>query len=91
MNIMTEGFMRKEPLNSTRLHEHLEVVVLFTGANWIPLFEKLHGYDEEVIEKFSLSLTPHSKSHATISFRGLTIEIILEFINKFTSLPLGLP
>jgi len=40
--------MRKEPLNSTKLHEHPEVVALFTKENWTPFFEKFHGYDDEV-------------------------------------------
>lgn len=57
----------------------------------MPFFEKIHGYDEEVIEEFLLSLKPHSKIHATISFRGLTIEPTSEFISRVTSLPLGLP
>lgn len=83
--------MRKEPLNSTRLHEHPEVVALFTRENWMPFFENLHGYDDEVIEDFILSLKPHSKTHATVSFRGLTIEITPEFISRITSLSLGLP
>ena len=65
--------MRKEPLNSTKLHQHPEVVALFTRANWIPFFEKFHGYDEEDIEEFLLFLKPHSKPHSTVSFRGLTI------------------
>jgi len=53
---MTGGFMRKEPLNSTKLHEQPEVVALLTKANWMPFFEKFHGYDEEVTEEFLLSL-----------------------------------
>jgi len=88
---MTGGFTRKEPLNSTKLHEHPEVVALFTRANRMHFFEKIHGYDEKVTEEFLLSLKPHSKTHATISFRGLTIELIAEFISRITSLPLGLP
>jgi len=91
LNIMIGGFMRKEPLNSTKLHEHPEVVALFTRVNWMPLFERIHGYDEEVIEEFLMSLRPHSKTHATISFSGLTIELTPEFINRITGLPLGLP
>lgn len=83
--------MRKEPLNSTKLHENREVVALFARENWIPFFENLHGYDEEVIEEFALVLTPHSKNHATIRFRGLIIEIATEFISRVTSIPLGLP
>lgn len=83
--------MRKEYLKSTKLHEHIEVVALFTRENWIPFFEKFHGYDEEVTKEFLLSLKTHSKTHATVSFRGLTIEITLEFISRITSLPLGLP
>ena len=83
--------MRKEPLNSTKLHEHPEVVALFTRTNWMPFFEKIHGYDEEVTEEILLSLKPHSKTHATVSFRGLTIELTQEFINRVTGLPLELP
>jgi len=48
-------------------------------------------YDEEVTEDFLLSLKAHSKTHATISFRGLIIELTPDFINRITSLPLGLP
>lgn len=83
--------MRKEPLNSSKLHEHPEVVSLFTKASWMPFFEKIHGYDEEVAEEFLMSLRPHSKTHATVSFRGLTIELTPEFISRVTDLPLGLP
>lgn len=83
--------MRKEPLNSTQLHKHPEVVALLTKENWMPLFEKFHGYEEEVTKEFSLSFKPHSKFHATVSFRGLTIEITLEFISRVIVLPLGLP
>lgn len=83
--------MWKEPLKSTRLHEHPKVVALFTIANWMPFFEKLRGYDEEVTEEFALSLIPHSKTHATFRFRGLTMEITLEFSSSVTSLPVGLP
>lgn len=82
--------MRKKPLNSTKLHEHPEVVALFTRANWMPFFEKFHAYDEEVIEEFLMSLRLHSKTHATVSFRGLTIELTPEFISRITGLPLGL-
>ena len=59
--------MRKEPLNSTRLHDHPKVVVLFTRANWMPFFEIIHAYDDEVTEEFSMYLRPHSKTHATVS------------------------
>lgn len=57
----------------------------------MPFFERIHGYDEEVKEEFLMSLRPHSKSHATVSFRGLTIELTPKFISKITCLPVGLP
>lgn len=57
----------------------------------MPFFENLQGSDEEVTEEFSVSLIPHSKTHASVSFRGLTMEIALEFISKVISLSLGLP
>lgn len=88
---MIAGFMRKEPLNSTKLHEHPKVVAPFTRENWMPFFEKFHGHDEEVTEEFVFSLKPHSKTHSTVSFRGLTIKLTPEFISRITSFPLGLP
>jgi len=57
----------------------------------MPFFEKFHGYDDEVTEEFALSLKPHSKIHATVSFRGLTIELTPEFISRVIGLPLRLP
>ena len=83
--------MRKEPKNSFRLHEHLEVVAIFTRENWMPFFENFSGFDEEVAQEFDLYLVTHSKTHATITFRGLTMEITPKFISRVTSLPLGLP
>ncbi len=38
-----------------------------------------------------LSLVPHTRTHATITIRGLSIEMTPEFINRVTTLPLGLP
>lgn len=61
LNILTGGFMRKEPLNSTKLHEYPEVVAIFTRENWMPFFERIHGDDEEVIEEFLMSLRPIQK------------------------------
>lgn len=55
---MPRGFMRKGPLNSNKLHELPEVVVLFTSVNWMYFFEIIHGYDEEVNEEFLMSLRP---------------------------------
>lgn len=83
--------MRKEPTNSSRIHEHPQVVSIFTRANWMPFFEKFQGFDEEVGQEFSLSLVPHSRTYATVTFRGLSMEVTLEFISMVTILPLGLP
>lgn len=38
-----------------------------------------------------MSLRPQSKTQATVSFRGLTLELTPELISRVTSLPLGLP
>lgn len=35
-------------------------------------------------------MVPHSKTHATVTFRGIAIEISPDFISRVTSLPLGL-
>jgi len=56
----------------------------------MPFFEKFQGFDEEVAQGFALSLVSHSKTHATVTLRGLTMEITPKFISRVTSLPLGL-
>ena len=38
-----------------------------------------------------MSLRPQSKTHATVSFSGLTLELTPELISGVTGLPLGLP
>ena len=83
--------MRKEPTNSTRFHAHPQVVDIFTRETWMKFFEKFWGFDEEIAQEFALSLVPHNRTHATITFRGLSMEITLEFISRVTNLPLGLP
>ena len=54
-------------------------------------FEKFRGFDDEIAQEFSLSLVPHTRTHATVTIRGLSIEITPEFISRVTTLPLGLP
>ena len=83
--------MRKESLKSIKLYEHPEVEDLFTRANWISFFDRIQGYDEEVTEEILMSLRPHLKTHATISFKGLTLELTPNLISRITSFPLGLP
>ena len=88
---MPGGFIRKELSDSSKLHKHPEVVDLFTQANWISFFDKIQGHDEEITEEFLMSLRPQSKTHATVSFRGLTLELTPELISQVTGLPLGFP
>lgn len=38
-----------------------------------------------------MSLRPHSKTHAIVIFRVLTLELTPDFISRITGLPLGLP
>ena len=83
--------MRKDPTNSTRLHAHPQVVEIFTRANWMNFFEKFRGFDDEIVHEFALSLVPHTRTHATVTIRGLSIEITPELFSRVTTLPLGLP
>lgn len=53
--------------------------------------EKFKGYDDEVVEKSALCLTPHTRIHAIVVIRGLTIDLTPELINRVTTLPLGIP
>lgn len=53
---MLGGFIRKEPSDPSKLHEHPEVVDLFTHTNWMSFCDKLQGYDDEIMEEFLMSL-----------------------------------
>lgn len=59
---MLGGFIRKEPLDTSKLHEHPEVVDIFTQANWMTFFDRIQGHDEEIREEFFMSLKPQSKT-----------------------------
>ncbi len=83
--------MRKDPTNSNRLHAYPQVVEIFTRENWMNFFEKFRGFDDKISHEFSLSLVPHTITHATITIRGLSIKITHEFISRVTTLPLRLP
>lgn len=82
--------MRKEPTNSTRLHSHPQVVDIFTRENSMNFFDKFQGFDEETSQEFALSLVPHTRTHATVTVRGLSMDTTHEFISRVTTLPLGL-
>lgn len=88
---MPGGFIRKEPSDPSKLREHPEVVDLFTRANWMSFCDKIQGHDDEITEEFLMSLKPESKTHATVNFRGLTLEVAPELISHVAGLPLGLP
>jgi len=51
------------------------------------VFQKIRGYDDELAQEFSLSLTPLTRIHATIVIRGLYIDLI----SRVTTLLLGIP
>ena len=42
-------------------------------------------------KEFLISLRPHSKTHATVSFRGLALELTPDFISRIIGIPVGLP
>ncbi len=88
---MIGGFNRREPTNTVRIQQHPEVLEIFIRHQWMGFFEKFTGYDDEVAQEFSHSLTPHSKIHAIVVVRWLTIDLTPEFISRVTTLPLGIP
>ena len=88
---MPGEFIRKEPLDSRKLHEHPKVVNLFTHANWMSFCDKIQGHEDEITEEFLMSLQPKSKALATVNFRGLTLKLTPELISRVTDLPLEIP
>jgi len=88
---MTRGFNRREPTNIVRIQQHPQELEIFIRHQWMGFFEKFIGYDDEVAQEFSHSLTRHNRIHATIIVRGLTIDLTPELISRVTTLPLGIP
>jgi len=102
VSITTFGFPKKHKKNYRRFYEegaHQLLQGLCTSpssgdlhkSNLVELFEKFRGFDEEIAQEFAHSLVPHTKTHASITFRGLSMEITPKFISGVTTLPLGLP
>jgi len=53
-------------------------------------FLKNYTHETLLSKEFSHSLTPHNRIHAIVIVRGLTLDLTLEFINRVTTLPLGI-
>jgi len=49
---MLGGFMRKEPLNSSKLHEHPEVVALFTRETGYPSLTEFGDMMRRLLKNF---------------------------------------
>lgn len=90
-NKTTRGFNIRDPINTLRVHQHPQVLEIFTRHSWMGYLEELRGYDDEVAQDFSLSLIPLTRVHATVVVRGLSIELTPELISRITTLSLGVP
>ena len=88
---MIGGFNRREPTNTLRIQQHPQVLEIFIRHEWMGFFEKSTGYDNEVAQEFSHSLTPHNRIHAIVIVRGLTIDLTAYLISRLTTLALGIP
>jgi len=49
---MTQGFNKREPINTVGIHQHPPVVENFTRHNLMGFFERMRGYDDEVENTF---------------------------------------
>ena len=88
---MTRGFNRRKPTNTIRIQQHPQVLEIFMRHQWMGFLEKFEGYDDKVAQEFSHSLTSHSRIHANVIVRGLTIDLTPELVSRVTTLPLGIP
>jgi len=50
---MTAGFIRREPIDHTRLHSQPKVVASLKGVGWLSFFDKLDGFDDAIALKFA--------------------------------------
>ena len=66
ISIMKGGFMRKKPTNSTKLHQHPQVVAIFTRAKRMNFFEKFQGLMRKLPRNFP-SLQSFTQKHMPLS------------------------
>lgn len=86
---MGEGFNHREPIDPSRIHQRLDVMDLFSNHQWLGIFEKLRGFDNEITQEFSLKLQPQG-GHGDITIeRDLITPLSEEVVGEFTTLPLG--
>lgn len=60
----------------------LEAMEAFRTIGWLPYIEKLHGYNQAIIEKFS-----HTCNEEDAMVKGLRVSISEEMVVEVTGLP----
>jgi len=50
---MGGGFNKIEPVNSSRIHQHLDVRNILLNYQWLGFVEKLRGFDGNIAQEFS--------------------------------------
>jgi len=88
---MTRGFNKREPNNTTRIHQRPPMVDIFTRHQLMGFSERMRGYDDDVAREFSISFIPLTRASANVVVKCLSVAITPEVISRITTLPLGLP
>jgi len=87
---MGDDFNRREPIDTSRIHQNLEVVTLLESCQWLGFFEKLRGFHEEIGMVFAMNLQNPDGKELVNAFKGIVIYINEDFNSKVKMLPKGL-
>ena len=70
---MGKGSMEANPIEASRLYNNPEVVEIFQQYNWIDYFNRLYGYDDNIVMEFSLNFHHIRDQEYSTSMKGLYI------------------
>lgn len=87
---MGDVFNRREPSDTTIIHQNPEVVVILENYQWLGFFEKIAGFNDEVSLEFWMNLQKPEGQGLIIVVNVLVIYVIEDSINKVTTPPKGI-
>lgn len=76
---------KREPKNTTRIHQNPKVKDILENSCYEGFFEKLRGYDDEISLEFSLNLQCPKGHEIVIEFKVLIIYLDEYLIIRVTT------
>ena len=71
------------------MYNNAKVVEAFQKLNWLKFFNKIDGYDDEVVAKFALNVKKVSVHECRVDVKGIPLILNEELLSNVTGLPRG--